>query len=80
MMFCPNCRYVLTDDEKPDLTLREMQRRSAWVAFAAGIASIRFHPKNDEKPSEIDSRVNLAAVVADQMLERYDRAFPEDAP
>lgn len=65
----------------PDLSLRQFQRRAAWDMYAAGVMSIRFHPKDDitgMTAEDLDKRVQLAVIMANRLLESRDQRFPED--
>lgn len=45
------------------------EQMTVWDLYFAGIASIRFHPKNDCSDKSPEAEVALAAEVADMMME-----------
>jgi hypothetical protein len=51
----------------------EIQRRFAWDAYFAGIASISHHPKAGTDGAR---SIALCAKIADQMLAERDARFP----
>lgn len=45
-----------------------MDEKTAWDMYFAGIASIRFHPRNDKPDDTIAEKVENAAKIADHMV------------
>jgi len=48
-----------------------------WAIYFAGIAAIRFHPKDDTNNRDDAERVAHAAQIADLMLDEHKRRFPK---
>lgn len=46
-----------------------------WAIYFAGIAAIRFHPKDDHPRLTDKERVSRAAEIADMMLDEQKRRF-----
>lgn len=58
-----------------------MDDQTAWDIYFAGIASIRFHPANDQNHSNENRTIEWAGNMADLMLtERRKRTCPGSPP
>lgn len=47
------------------MTVREFER---WSLYFCGVASMRFHPRNDDTAETVAEKVMMSAAVADLML------------
>lgn len=52
-----------------------MDEENIWAIYFAGIASIRFHPRNDNNVNA-KAIVTWAAEVADAMLSEHHKRWP----
>lgn len=63
-----------------------MDKDIAWAMYFAGVAALRFHPRNynpdqhlippEGQGNALRRELALAATIADQMLEYHNRRFP----
>lgn len=55
-----------------------MDEETTWAIYFAGIASLKFHPRNVMVPGEVfeDSALAHSAHVADKMLKLHKERYP----
>ncbi len=54
-----------------------MDEKQEWIIYFAGIAAIRFHPRNDENGTTTE-QIKFAAHAADLMLEERRKRQCQD--
>lgn len=55
-----------------------MNEETVWAIYFAGIASLKFHPRNQENIVKTGFPAQLieAALIADRMLDLHKERFP----
>lgn len=65
-----------------------MEKETIWAMYFAGVAAMRFHPRNidpqlngyqdwnDELHKRIELELWYASIVADEMTRQHNRRFP----